>query len=558
MKDAERIAVCTTARKQDFDVPFQWPCEPRPVGILSISTPGLISDSTPDGAVGRRTNLWWVAVLFLTVLSLALRLVAIDHDSLWLDEAVTAGFTRVSALDFITGRVYDLGNPPFYWIVAGLWSMVFGISEVGLRSFPVFTGALMVPFLALTGRRLLSPRVGLWAALLLAISPTAIELSNEARPYSLLGLLAVVATWLFVRWVQENRRLDLALYSIVVFLGCFTHYYGGAVPLAHAAALAALPRDRRRLGSWLGAIAVAGILGLSILNILVAQLGTQGNLSRMGERWVFQFLATPMVFGFGRSLAWRDAPAWALGAVTLAAVVCFWLPALFALSRWPRNRFAAVLLGFWAFIPIVIPLLVALTWSPFYATRYAFVGIPSFLLLSGWGLVQLRPAYRGAVLVSILLLTAMSSYCYATRSLKDDWRSETRFVLERLKPGELVAIQPGHEVMTFLYYLPRYGTAPPEMVSLQSGPDREGRLPAVKYQNGVRADRLPRDCTPAVSSSAGVWLIVCGSSEPARRFRDYFVGNGLKLVEQRRSGRMEIDHFARDIRPSRGGADAQR
>ena len=496
----------------------------------------------------RRSTSWWVAVSVLGALALVLRVFAIDHDSLWFDEAITRLCVSIPILDLITERVVpELGNPPLYWILGGAWSTLFGDSEAGLRSLPALCGVMTVPFLALVGRRLVSARVGLWGAFLMAISPTAIELSNEARPYALAGLLAVVATWFFVRWVQENRRFDLAIYSVAVFLVCSTHYYGGAIPLAHAASLATLRGERRRLRSWLGAMTVAGLLGLSMLHILVIQLGTRGNLSRMGDRWMYQFLATPMVFGFGRNLAWRDSPAWILGAMTLAALACFWFPAMFALFRWRRNPFEAVLLGSWFLTPVVVPLAVAVTLSPVYATRYAFVGLPSFLILTGWGLEQVRPTTRRALLVLILVLSSSSVYCYATRPLKDDWRSETRFVLERRRPGELVVFQPDHEIETFLYYLPRYGVAPTEMIALGSGPRRDGWLRGVRYLNGIRYDRSPRDCADSVPPSSGVWLVLCASREDPELFRDYFARNGLQLIEHRRSHRIEILHFTRQV-----------
>jgi mannosyltransferase len=522
-----------------------------------MSSKSSTPDLTTDGAVKPGISLWWVSVLSLTALSLVLRIVAIDHDSIWLDEAVTYALAQFPARELITGRVADLGNPPLYWVLAGLWSAWFGVTEVGLRSFPSFTGVLTVPFLALIGRRVVSPRVGLMGAFLLAISPTAIELSNEARSYSLVGLLAVTATWLFVRWIQENRGVDLALYSVTVFLTCATHYYGGAVPLAHAAGLVTLPRERRRLRSWLAAIAGAAILGLPVLRIFVRQLGIKGNLSRMGDRWLTQFLATPMVFGLGRNLAWRESPAWMLWGVTLAALACFWLPALFALSRWRRNPFGAVLLGSWAFIPIAVPLVVALTLSPIYANRYAFVGLPPFLLTTAWGLEQLRPTLRKAVLAPIVILTAASFFCYVTYPLKDDWRSETRFVIERLRPGELVAFLPSHEIAPFSYYSSRYGHAPFQMIGLEEWPDGEGRVIGMRYLNGVLADRSPRDCTDSVLSSSGLWLFACSSSEPLEFWRKCFASDGLQLVDYRRSGRIEIYHFTRQIEPAHREGDAE-
>ncbi len=505
-------------------------------------------------AVEQSATSWWVAVLILSLLALVLRVFAIDHDSLWFDEAVTCQSFRASALDLITGRVMpDLGNPPLYFVLARAWSTLFGDSEAGLRSFPAFCGILTVPFLAMVGRRLVSRRVGLWGAFLLAISPTAIELSNEARPYALLGLLAVVATWLFralggriTAFRTSPSMLSPSFLSVPLTITA------ERFPWRHAASLAALPRERRRHRSWLGAMAVAGLLGLPVLHILVIQLGIKGNISRMGDRWITQFLATPAVFGFGRNLAWRESPAWMLGAVTLAALVCFWLPALFALSRWRRNPFGVVLLGSWAFIPIIVPLVVAVTLSPIYATRYAVVGLPPFLLLTGWGLEQFRPSIRRAFLVPIVILTSMSLYCYATQPLKDDWRSETRFVLERLSPGELVVFEPDHEIATFLYYIPRYAAAAPEMVALTSGPRRGGPL---------RRAPLP-EWHPVRSEPAGLQgfglVVVRGLARPLRLDSknpgpsgDYFVREGLQLIEHRRSHRIEIFHFVREIGSNR-------
>jgi hypothetical protein len=271
----------------------------------------------------------------------------------------------------------------------------------------------------------------------------------------------------------------------------------------------------------------------------------KGNLSRMGDQWVNQFLATPMVFGFGRNLAWRDSAPWILGVVSLAAIVCFWIPALLALFRWRRNSFAAVLLGSWALIPVVVPLAVAVTMSPIYATRYAFVGLPPFLLLTAWGLDQFRPNFQKLLLLSILIATSLSLYRYATRPLKDDWRTETRFVLERVQQGELVLFEPDHEIATFLYYLQRYGTAPHEMVAMTSAPSKEGQIRGISYRDGTRSDRIPRDCTDLLSSSSGIWLVQCASTEPPKKLRDYLARRGFQPAELRQSGRIEIHHFAR-------------
>src|SRR5262249_44382435 len=155
------------------------------------------------------------------------------------------------------------------------------------------------------GRRLLNFSAGLLAAGMLAVSPLAIELSNEARTYALVQLLAIVSTLFFLRWLDRRRPLDLALYVLTVVLACYSHYYAFALPVAHGLCLF-VSAGWRGLIPWIGAMALAALLWVPWLPQFAAQVGGPGNLSRMGNRWYLQFPATPAAFGVGRSFAWRD------------------------------------------------------------------------------------------------------------------------------------------------------------------------------------------------------------------------------------------------------------
>ena len=194
---------------------------------------------------------WWLAIIVVVVSAAGLRVFAINSQSFWYDEAVSAQLAKSSFADLLLGRAKDNGNPPLYLLCAKAWSDVFGRSEAGFRSFSVVCGALAVLLLALLGRQLLGPQVGLLAAGLLAVSPLQIELSNQARTYSLLQLVAVANTWFFVRWVQRERITDLVVYGITTALGWYSHYYAPALQLAQAMALATLPQCRKLWLPWL-------------------------------------------------------------------------------------------------------------------------------------------------------------------------------------------------------------------------------------------------------------------------------------------------------------------
>ncbi len=291
------------------------------------------------------TTRWWISAILATLLGLVLRGFAIDSQSFWYDEAVSSDIIMSSYGDILCGDAKDQGNPNAYLICAKAWSGLFGRTEIGFRSFSVVCGVLTIPLLGLLGCQLFNEDVGIMAAGLLAISPLEIELSNEARCYALLHLVAVGNTYFFVLWVRGERRIDLILYGATAALGWYTHYYAPALQLAQATSLAVLPHLRKRLFPWTGAMLGAILLWSPWLPAFVEQLRTPGNLERVpGESWLIQYFATPIAFGLGRTFAWRDSPYWMFGLAALVVMVTLLFPVALGIVRGPSQRFARVLL----------------------------------------------------------------------------------------------------------------------------------------------------------------------------------------------------------------------
>lgn len=139
--------------------------------------------------------------------------------------------------DVIHNLVTQDTHPPLYFVLAYLWMKVFPsegglVSLVAARSLPAFIGAISIPGVYVLGRvAFRSPLVGNLAAAIMAVSPYAIFLSQEARHYSLAALWVigsltclVIATrhlqnrtplpmWLAIAWVEINA------------LGFATHYF---------------------------------------------------------------------------------------------------------------------------------------------------------------------------------------------------------------------------------------------------------------------------------------------------------------------------------------------
>ena len=135
----------------------------------------------------------WAPVFLVVAIGTVLRLYRIGAQPLWLDEASSLRFARLSLAQLWSwSSIVDPGNPPLYYSVLHGW-LRFGDSEAALRIPSMVFGVLTIPLVYALGRTIRDHRLGIVAALLFAISPFQVWYSQEARGYSLLTLGATSA-----------------------------------------------------------------------------------------------------------------------------------------------------------------------------------------------------------------------------------------------------------------------------------------------------------------------------------------------------------------------------
>lgn len=165
---------------------------------------------------------WAFQVGALTLLSAIVRWPLLDS-SLWLDEAAQAlESTRpwYQQLDIAADF-----QPPLFHLIVYVLSQV-SWNEAWLRLASLIPGLVSVALLAIIGRRMFSPRVGIVAALMASISSLLVFFSQELRPYMLAvmwGELSLLSYW---EWrmnpVIKNKWFFVLGVSLVA--GLFSSY----------------------------------------------------------------------------------------------------------------------------------------------------------------------------------------------------------------------------------------------------------------------------------------------------------------------------------------------
>ena len=313
------------------------------------------------------------AVAAITLGGAALRFATLDVQSLSGDEGVTSALLRMSLGDMLSTIPDTESTPPLYYVLAWLWTRVFGHGEVGMRSLSALAGSAAVPAVFAAGRSLASDRTGLIAAGLAAVSPLLVWYSQEARSYALLVLLAALSLWALARAVDDPRPRRLAIWAALCALAVATHFYAGFLVAGEAAWL--LTRTGPRRAPLLACAALAAV-GLALLPLALEQRST-GNFTRFleGSRLTDRVKEVPKKFVVGEqgTPGGYGQPAEALAYVgvvlALAAVV---LLALRARGRERSGGLAAAAIGATA---AGVPLAMALAGFDYFA---------AYLLIGAW------------------------------------------------------------------------------------------------------------------------------------------------------------------------------
>lgn len=391
------------------------------------SPPPSLLDRVGSGTLAVDLSLVSLVVLVLGVIRLG-------TPSFWVDEAFTAERTEQPYTELIEGYHW------LYQTIVNTWTLAAGTSEWALR-FPSVLGAMLACGLLVVLARMLFPRlVGLLAGLLLATSPFLVKWSQQARGYTFVAALAVLATVLLLRALQRGSRGAWALYGLAFAAVVVWHPVAGFVLLPSHVVLMAQRRERLMPHALLAALIVLA-LGVTWAAQLLERSTGEGP---QGLGW----LKAPSAEGAARTLVDVSGAA-GLGVVlAVGGLVVLWRAGRGDVSLW---------LGAWAFGPFVMTLL-AVPLKPLYLDRYLVTAAPAFALLGGILLAYLGSKLRLVAVASVALVSAIGLVHWYSQAdpggnwRGEDWRGAVRSVLERRAPDEPVLVVPWSVRQAATYY----------------------------------------------------------------------------------------------------------
>jgi len=391
-------------------------------------------------------------------LAAALRCYRPAREGLWLDEAMSVRFARLSLADVFTMTPASEFNPPLYYALLHFWVGAWGEGDTAVRALSILLGVASVACLHRVGRLLLGEEAGLIAALLLATCPYHVYYSQEARNYSLLVVLTLVCMEAFVRVLRGGGWAAQAAYVIASALLFYTHAHAVfvlAVPVLYVGVTYARREGERPPGlrRWLRLELLVALAAAPWIGPFLARVATQ-----QSSFWI----ARPTWWDLGRSLSQYAGSKPAL-VVIAAAVVAEGVRGLAAArARGDAPVPAAtperpgLLLTLWVTVPLLAPFLLSQAMTPFFLARASIASLPALHLVTARALGRLpRAVLRWGVVAVVAAASLVNQWLYFQAPGKEQWREAAAWVQATASPGDLVVFDAGYGQPGFDHYARR-------------------------------------------------------------------------------------------------------
>jgi len=454
---------------------------------------------------------------------IGLHLLFITKRSFWFDESFTSFLIKYDFSEVIYRTSLDV-HPPLYYLTLKAWSLIFGFSDLALRSMSLLfmTTAILLSYMLV--KKMFNRSAALAASVFTAIGPYTIAYAQETRMYSMNACFVLASSIALVHQLQRQKsdrsKYVWVLYTLLITAIAYTHYFGVLVVIAHFIYLLFSETSLKEAAkkplkvfesvdkNWFGAVVGAGLLFLPWLPTFYKQATSvnSGFWIDSVDRWTFiDTLSQMMSFSdIHKGISLVSLASW-LG----LGFVLFQFGKLLIMSDRNTKRNSIMLFGPLFFSAIVLFCISVLpSTSSLYLDRYFAQFAPMFYAGLGLLIYKLYRSSNKMVfgLTTLIIVLAMSSNLLNLHS-----KEESGF---RAKTGitELNRVVDSSDVVVVDSYWRYYDTAHYLKDSIQPKITDKGAFFGGESLVKDRSEILLQNYDDIIYESGVIWYI-SGSDE---------------------------------------------
>jgi mannosyltransferase len=464
---------------------------------------------------------WYVpaTLLLIGILSFVIYYVPLANESLRLDESQSIWQTSHSLKETLFIVAQDV-HVPLYHIIFHFWITIFGTSTAVIRLLSFIFFLLSLPFIYLLGRTILNKPWSLTVVGLIALSPFISWYANEARMYTLLGLMSVICQYLFIR-IMRGQKNSWPWYVAVCVVGAYSHYFF-MFNLASQALFFFFNLKKFPKGSLLRfvgtALTVAAALSPWIIYFVSmgAASNTKPNIAPPTPIDFFN-VYSQFLFGFQST---------ALNTILIAFWPLMVVLALMMVKKFYKPDFAVYYVATAAFIPVLMAFLLSFIVSPFFLSRYMIAAVIPLYVLIAWILSRYSKKLAIFAVALVFAITAIlsSHQLYANDApVRENYKILVNDIKKEATPNDVIVMSSPFTVYPFEYYY----DGPLQIKTLPVW-DRQNPGPVTAYVPG----QLPAQVNELKKGHQNIYLVLSYDQGYEKEIRAYFKSH-FELVEDK-------------------------
>lgn len=400
-------------------------------------------------------------LLFMIIFGgLFLRIFKLDFESLFMDEAIStirAGWPikeLTRNLDYLMHSLWD-GLLHF-------WIPLFGKSEFSIRFPSVLFGTLSIYLIYLVGVEIADIETGIISSAFLAISPTAIGFSQEARIYAIFLTLVLASTWCVIRLSRGLKPFLLVGYALLCFLSVWAHVFAAFILFVHDFYLLWL-RYRREISTrsllliTTAQVAILFPILIFLILPLILDYFSQTWTTWIPEPTVKILLGVLIRMGSGRIRT----------LIYLCLILSLFFLSIFSklnhplvqkIINWLKTKEAnlnsSFLISSWIIIPVLFPFVLSFTGQSWFYWKYMSPVILALLLGAAYGLTRLgNICFRSVIFSLIIFLNVFALFSYYGNYYdSEEWRESVQAVRLEYQEGDVILLHSASILVPFEYY----------------------------------------------------------------------------------------------------------
>ena len=395
---------------------------------------------------------YWRVTGIIFIVFFLLRLYHLGLHDFWYDEASTV---------FYAQHPWNNWNAPLYWILLHFWIKLFGISEFSMRFPSLIFSFLSIVLVFALGRKLFNQRVGIFASIIMGLSPFQLWYAQEARDYSMLLFFGILSSYLLYKAVNEKKFKIWIFFILAAVAGLYTNYFFVFLLIAQLIYLFTVFKQLKLNLTSLIPFLVAGICFSPYLSRFLSKFFSVWDSFWLAKPRLHSLLITIENFILGYN---TDLPFYLFADILIAIV--FIIAIVEPKRHWPRPKITFCLYLF--SIPVIVSFLFSMVFFPVYLDRGLIIASPYFYLILSIGLTSLsKRSLRLSIPIALFFLICVSLYGYYKNwmpaatfhhrgvHLKKPIKPVVKFIEDNLEEGDKIVFTNQSVMPSFRFYSSR-------------------------------------------------------------------------------------------------------